>query len=927
MELLNSAVSSVVPFITNNIIQHAVYPFTAGGNIRALETAMAELRALKEDLNTEIINAERENGTPTNQVKEWLRQVEKIEKEAEEIRHKYGQLCRCVLNISPNFCSIYKVSRSAAKKHVEVKSLCEKKATLEVVTRNLPPLAQEIPVFSSKSPNNLESALVCIKDDAHSNIIGIWGMGGVGKTHLLEHINNELSRDPAFKVVVFVTCSKECSEEKVQDKIIEKLGLSKSNSMEQKQSIIYNFLREKSFVLFLDDLWSRVDLKIIGIPDPMQAVGTCKRKVVLTTRSTEVCGQMEVKREMRVDVLNWEDAWSLFKEKVTEETIDSHPLIQKYAVDVVKELGGLPLALITIGRAMHDKIDPIEWERAVKLLEQARLNDVEFSSENQSVFHTLQFSYDNLKNDALRQCFLHCSLWPEDSQIEKIELVEVWMGLGLIDEKNIQATYDIGQFYIRRLKAVCLLENGHRDDTVKMHDVIRDMALWIANNKKEYTTKWIVLAEHEQPVIEISGDTEKLSSINTPWARNRDSISIKGSSTNLSTLFLTYFGIKDSKTLGLEVSSKLTFLDLSGNSFEAFPIEICNLANLEFLNLSYNRELWSLMPEEFGALTHLKYLLLRETPCTFPDRVLSKLKSLKVLDLSLSWVHGFGYNENFLALQKDLGCLSNFGALGITTSTYDIHEFFRNVKVPIRWLIVSDNIYEKPKKKNYDESCLFFSSFFLRNAHLQSVMSIDIKYMVVECVKFESTSEYRNFCHLERLERLIFDAMPSMKEVLWKNLDPKDVFPRLQYVEFNNCPQLTSISWVVNLRCIRELKITICDSIKQLIRIEEVTNIGLEVSQRSFPFLKSMILWENDKLERISDPIITFPALEFLDVYNCLKLKKLPFMHPPRKLRLIRGQESWWNNIVEMEDDNIKSSLQSFFSKGVFKWVGGRALL
>ncbi|KAJ3701421.1 hypothetical protein LUZ61_005126 [Rhynchospora tenuis] len=428
MELLKGAVSSIVPLVTKTIFKHVAYPFTASDNIRALQLATRQLRALKEDVNTEITNAEWENGAPTNQAKEWLLQAETIEKEAEEIQLKYQQLCRCNWNISPNFCVIYKVSRSAAKMHVEAKSVCENKATLEVITRMPPPLAQEIPVSFSKSAN-LELALHFIKDDVHNNIIGIWGMGGIGKTHLLEQINNELCRDPRFKVVViFVTCSKECSEEKIQNKIIEKLRLSKSDSIEQKQNTIYNFLKERSFVILLDDVWNRVDLKTIGIPNPMESVSMFIRKVVLTTRSTEVCGQMEVKKKIRVEVLNWDDAWSLFKEKVTEETIESNTLIQKYAVDVVKELGGFPLALITIGRAMHDKMDPREWEHAVKLLKQAHLNDIEFSGSNQSVFHTLKFSYNNLKNDTLRQCFLHCSLWPEDYEIKKDDLIRFGWG-------------------------------------------------------------------------------------------------------------------------------------------------------------------------------------------------------------------------------------------------------------------------------------------------------------------------------------------------------------------------------------------------------------------------------------------------------------------------------------------------------------------
>jgi hypothetical protein len=154
-----------------------------------------------------------------------------------------------------------------------------------------------------------------------------------------------------------------------------------------------------------------------------------------------------------------------------------------------------------------------------------------------------------------------------------------------------------------------------------------------------------------------------------------------------------------------------------------------------------------------------------------------------------------------------------------------------------------------------------------------------------------------------------------MKGVIWKGLDPKDVFPILQILHFMHCDQLKSISWIVCLLCIRELKICDCKSIKRLINIDELNNGGFVVSQPSFPFLKIMSLETNYELESTSDHhMITFPALEFLCVYECNKLKNLPFKmdNPPKKLKL-RGTEEWWNNI-EMEDSTQRSLLQHFFN-------------
>jgi DNA replication protein DnaC len=372
MEFLKNAVDQTIPLVVAAIVEHASYPFQVDNMIRDLKLVTRDLTAMKEDVKTSITNAERENRAPTKQVEEWLNKAEAIEKEAEEILKNYNS---CYHSIWSN----YTTGRSAAMKLDEVKNLYDQRTTIVVTNHLPPPLAQEMPTPSSKS-KNLELALEYIKDDVHC-IVGIYGMAGVGKTHLLKQINNELYKDRTFNVVIFLTCSKECSEEKIQTQIINKLGLNNSDNMERKQITIFNFLKKKTFLLLLDDLWNRVDLESIGIPNPLSQTGKCKGKVVLTTRSTKVCGLMEVKKKIRVDVLNPDVAWKLFMEKVTEETIESHPHIRRYAEEAVKELGGLPLALITVGRAMNDRTDPSEWKLAVELLKSARLRNADLNKQ------------------------------------------------------------------------------------------------------------------------------------------------------------------------------------------------------------------------------------------------------------------------------------------------------------------------------------------------------------------------------------------------------------------------------------------------------------------------------------------------------------------------------------------------------------------
>jgi len=66
----------------------------------------------------------------------------------------------------------------------------------------------------------------------------------------------------------------------------------------------------------------------------------------------------------------------LFREKVGEDAIISHPLIPKLANKVADECDGLPLALITIARAMAGNQAVEVWENTLRLLRASKLSKV-----------------------------------------------------------------------------------------------------------------------------------------------------------------------------------------------------------------------------------------------------------------------------------------------------------------------------------------------------------------------------------------------------------------------------------------------------------------------------------------------------------------------------------------------------------------------
>ncbi|KAH9666459.1 putative disease resistance protein [Citrus sinensis] len=149
-----------------------------------------------------------------------------------------------------------------------------------------------------------------------------------------------------------------------------------SRSLQEKSQDIVKNMSNKKFVLLLDHIWELVDLSQVGLPVPCRT--SASNKTVFTARELEVCGQMEAHKSFKVERLGYEDAWKLFEEKVGKEILDSHPDIPELAETVAKECGGLPLALITVGRAMASKKTPREWEHAIEVL---RSSAYKFSEE------------------------------------------------------------------------------------------------------------------------------------------------------------------------------------------------------------------------------------------------------------------------------------------------------------------------------------------------------------------------------------------------------------------------------------------------------------------------------------------------------------------------------------------------------------------
>ena len=68
--------------------------------------------------------------------------------------------------------------------------------------------------------------------------------------------------------------------------------------------------------------------------------------------------------------------------------------------------------------AMRGVVDVREWRNVLAELKES--NDRQDDDMEPEVFLILRFSYTHLKDSSLQQCFLYCSLFPEDFEVDRL---------------------------------------------------------------------------------------------------------------------------------------------------------------------------------------------------------------------------------------------------------------------------------------------------------------------------------------------------------------------------------------------------------------------------------------------------------------------------------------------------------------------------
>jgi disease resistance protein RPS2 len=197
--------------------------------------------------------------------------------------------------------------------------------------------------------------------------VGLWGIMGVGKTAIMQNMNNNADVAKMFDIVIWLTVSKYLGIEKLLRAITQRLKLNVEDITEPDEIAqrIRTELEHKKYLLLLDEVSEVFDLCKIGI--------SCNQndsKVVLATRFIHICDGMETDVEVQVQRLSEDDAYEMFCEKLgPNEQLPG--TIERIARLVVKECSGLPLLIEKIATTFRRYQENLYlWEEGLRRLQE-----------------------------------------------------------------------------------------------------------------------------------------------------------------------------------------------------------------------------------------------------------------------------------------------------------------------------------------------------------------------------------------------------------------------------------------------------------------------------------------------------------------------------------------------------------------------------
>ncbi|XP_027181801.1 disease resistance protein RGA2-like [Coffea eugenioides] len=474
-----------------------------------------------------------------------------------------------------------------------------------------------------------------IGDDQNVSVLPIVGVGGLGKTTLARLVFNDKRVIEHFEPKLWAWVSEEFDVKRIIKALIESVDKTSIGDLplDVLQGKLQELLRGKRYLIVLDDVWNENSQKWEELKSVLQC-GSKGSSIVTTTRMEMVAEIMRTLGTHRLSSLSDDQCWSLFRQRAFgSQEAEEYPNLIAIGKEIVKKCGGVPLAAKALGGFLRFKLEA-EWN-SVKCSEIWNLPEDETG-----ILPALRLSYLNLPVE-LRGCFAYCAVFPKGSVIQKEEVIQLWMANGLISSNETMEVEDVGDAVVTELhhrslfQAVDIHFSGYGDvPAFKMHDLVHDLARSVMKAKHDGTesNRTMMLGEpyHQLTVafpIKITG-TDQFSSFLSKCGSLRALIVRSMESTQEEFTQLSH---------AISNLKHLRHLNLSRCGIVELPNSICDLSNLQILNLNGCYKLRSL-PKGMRFLRNLQHLCLKgcESLTHMPSEIgeLTCLRTLSLVILS-----------------------------------------------------------------------------------------------------------------------------------------------------------------------------------------------------------------------------------------------------------------------------------------------------
>uniref|UniRef100_A0A9I9E2F4 Disease resistance R13L4/SHOC-2-like LRR domain-containing protein n=1 Tax=Cucumis melo TaxID=3656 RepID=A0A9I9E2F4_CUCME len=383
------------------------------------------------------------------------------------------------------------------------------------------------------------------------------------------------------------------------------------------------------------------------------------------------------------------------------ETVEASDL-KPIAIQIARECAGLPIAITTVAKALRNKPSDI-WNDALDQLKSVDVGMANIGEMEKKVYLSLKLSYDCLGYEEVKLLFLLCSMFPEDCSIDVEGLHVYAMGMGFLHGVD---TVVKGRRRIKKLVddliSSSLLQqySEYGCNYVKMHDMVRDVALLIASKNEHVRTLSYVKRSNEEweeekllgnhTAVFIDGLHYPLPKLTLPkvqlltlvgqscWEHNK----------RVSVVETFFEEMKELKGLVLE-NVNISLMQRTSDLYSLANIRVLRLQRCQLLGsidwigelkkleiLDFRGSNISQIPTTMSQLTQLKVLNLSfcEQLEVIPPNILSKLTKLEELSLETfdRWEGEEWYEGRENASLSELKCLPHLYALELTIQDEEI---------------------------------------------------------------------------------------------------------------------------------------------------------------------------------------------------------------------------------------------------------------